>query len=205
MIRFDWMRWLGLGAVFGGLFFSIYEILFAITTARFHEDPYIWTLIYMIGMFAALFVILGVIGIYAYQANDSGAFGLATFILTLVGLIAFFGFAWGGAIIIPAVVAQSPSFLDTPSSVWQYANAFFISHFLFAIGVLLFGIMILRNKIMPRGAALLIIVGSLAGGVDIWDLGLLDPDWGPIVLASIGFVWLGIWLWRSTISDALDK
>ena len=195
MKRLNRMRWLGLGALFGGILFSVYEIAIATTSARFHEAPQTWTLIYLVGMVATLFMILGVIGLYAFQAGERGVFGLAAFILALIGLLAFFGFAWGGVMIIPAVVAQDPEFLFTATGVWQFDNSFLISSVLLTVGILLFGIMTWRTAVMPRPGAALIILGSLIGAADQWDLGPLDPSWGPITVAGIGFIWLGVWLW----------
>lgn len=197
MSRKERLRWLGMAAMIGGALLTIYDLGSGLIPVGFVEASRTWTLLYAVGMFAAFFLLLGVIGLYAYQADQGGVFGLLVFVMTLLGTVAFLALAWGGAVIIPAVIVYYPAFVTARSEIWQYTYIFHISHLLFALGMLLFGILTWRNQKFPRPAAGLIMLGSLLGAIDApLDLGVFDPPFGPIMLASLGFVWMGFKLWR---------
>jgi hypothetical protein len=187
------MRLLGLGAVIGGVLFLIYEIGLAAAPSGFSAAPALWATLYLVGLVAAFFQLLGIIGIYALQANKAAEPGLGVFVLTILGSVAFMAFAWGGAMIYPAIFVYAPDFLSTPSEVWQFANSFVISHFLYAVGVLLFGMMTWWADLVPRRAAGLIVLGGLLGVSELW----LPDLWGAGIVIGVGFAWIGGWMWRS--------
>jgi hypothetical protein len=197
--RTEEIRWLGIAAVLGAILFAIYEVGTGIVTVGFAEAPETWALLYAVAMFASFFTILGFTGIYSYQAALRGVLGLATFVVILLGIVAFLAWAWGGVVIIPAVVAYDPGFLSAQSEAWLYTSIFLISHLLLALGIFLLGVMTWQDDRLPRAAAGLLLFGSIGGAVDAaWNLGPIDPPFGPIIIAAAGLAWIGLTIWRSS-------
>lgn len=191
MERSQRMTWLSTAGIVGAVLFAGYEVGIGLTTTRFVEAPGVWAGLYGLGMLAAFLLLLGIIGLYAYQANQAGGWGVLIFAITLLGLISFIGFAWGGSVILPAVVDYDPGFMTAMVDAWQFNASFLFSHLLLAAGIFLFGGMTWRSARLSRPAAGLVMIGSLLGAVDaVFNLGAVDPPFGPILLASAGLVWL---------------
>jgi len=185
------MTWLSTAGMVGAVLFAVYEVGAGLFSPPFVEAPGTWAILYGLGMLAAFLLLLGIIGLYAYQADQAGKWGVLIFAATLLGLVAFTGYAWGGAVILPAVVAHNPDIMSARVDVWQFNSAFLISHLLLAGGFFLFGGMTWHSARLSRPAAGLLMLGSVLGGLDaLLNLGSLDPPFGPILLASAGLIWL---------------
>lgn len=191
MKRSKRMTWLSTAGLVGAVLFAGYDVGAGLISARFVEAPGVWASLYGLGMLAAFFLLLGIIGLYAYQADRAGGWGVLIFSVNLLGLVAFFGYAWGGSVILPAVVAYDSEFLTAGVNVWQFNSAFLIAHLLLAAGFFLFGGMSWHSGKLSRLAAGLVMVGSMMGGLDaVLNLGALDPSFGPFLLASAGLIGL---------------
>ncbi len=191
MKRSQRMTWLSTAGIVGAVLFAGHEMGIGLTTTRFVEAPGVWAGLYGLGMLASFLLLLGIIGLYAYQADQAGGWGVLIFAIALLGLVSFFGFAWSGSVILPAVVTYDPEFMITMVDVWQFHSASLISRLLLAAGIFLFGGMTWRSARLSRPAAGLVMIGSLLGALDAaFNLGALDPPFGPYLLASTGLVWL---------------
>lgn len=73
-----------------------------------------------------------------------------------------------------------------------------ISYLLFALGCFLFGLTSLQVKVLPRGAAVLLMIGSVLFLV----LGFLDLPFASVVF-GVAIAWLGFALWSSSPNPAL--
>lgn len=191
MERSQRMTWLSTAGLAGAVLFAVYEVGTGLASTSFVETPGVWARLYGLGMLAAFLLVLGIIGLYAFLADRVGGWGVLIFAAALLGLVAFIGFTWGGSVILPAVVAYDPAFLSSAVNVWQYNQAFLISHLLLAGGFFLFGWMTWRSARLSRTAAGLVMLGSVLGGLDaVIDMGPVDPPFGPILLTSAGLMWL---------------
>ncbi len=155
-------------------------------------------------LFGSLMVLIGLPGMYAYQANRTGKLGLISFVMTFLGLLivnvsigALFTF------IVPMLAANpatgSPGVLDwiLQGRAIGYSAYFLTGILLTILGLLLLGVAILRAKKFARGAGVLIIIGVLlgfGGGFLPWDIGLITEAIGmPLVflgLAGCGYTLL---------------
>ena len=152
----------------------------------------------------AVFMLLGLTGMYALQAGQAGKLGMAGFTVAFVGLMIL---EVGTGLLyafIPPLLASNPvtQFLVSQPKGGGFEGqmgAAFLVFFLVGllgsnIGGLLYGIATYRARVFPRGASILIFGGMVIGFL----LSIVNnPVIGdrPIILMLAGFAWCGIFLW----------
>jgi hypothetical protein len=88
---------------------------------------------------ALVLVLLGLVGLYARQAEVTGLFGLLSFLVTFAGLVLTQSFTW--------------------------AALFRWGIHISSVGWLLFGLVSLQARVYPRAASLLLIFGAGVAGL----------------------------------------
>ncbi len=176
------IRWGGLAAMLGGALFVV-----LLSIQPFVDESHVLSHAPAVPTYALL--ALGIVGLYLRQKRRFGLLGKVSFSLTFTG---FALIAIGGlAIILVEVLAGTGS---TPG--WLDGIVHRVGGLSMIIGTVLFAIATLRANVLPRGGALLIIIGLLMfvgtrfGGV--------ESDWlksVPAVLFGAGWAWLGYALW----------
>ncbi len=150
----------------------------------------------------ALLVLIGLPGMYAYQSSRAGRFGLVSFILTFLG-IAILEISTGPLYgFVPPLLASNsatqslvaePGVLETQLGT-GYAVVFISGLLAANLGMILYGISILRARVFPRWAAILMIVGVPATFV-LSSLPAIGDK--PITLVFIGLAWCGYVIWAN--------
>jgi hypothetical protein len=190
------IRWAGLAGAIGGLLLLATDI---VTWAAFYNQPAsvvgassAWVITLSLEVLAAYLAFLALVGLYARQATQSGAFGFASFIIASLSTALNIGVVWAGAFLVPELAAVAPNFLDaaerSPSGMLAVGS--FSAIVLLALGWGLFGIASLRAKVLPALPSWLLIVGAILSLV----LGIVDLPLDS-VLFGVALVWLGWWLW----------
>ncbi len=134
----------------------------------------------LVAMYALL---IALTGLYARQATAAGRLGLVGFLLAALGTLLVAGDWWYETFVTPGIAAQAPELLRTaPTGLILIAAAATFGSF--AIGWVIFGIASYRARVFPRRAAILMVVGGVAG-----VLALSAPFQIPLALA-VG--WMGI-------------
>jgi hypothetical protein len=110
-------------------------------------------------------------------------------VTAFLGTVMVAGDWWFEAFAIPMIAAEAPEFLDLPPSGLVLAGVI-TTVGLHTVGWTLFGIAALRARAFPRTAALLLLIGGLAG-----PLALSTPNQIPLAIA-IG--WIGYTLDRES-------
>src|SRR5262249_8570956 len=115
---------------------------------------------------ALLIAFLGFVGLYARQAEQVGALGVIAFARSFFGCVSFFAVHWDRTFILPILAQVIPNVLDHPDPTWAnltqtYDVAQTIGFLLLFGGWLLFGLATLRARALPRGAAVLLMVGAV--------------------------------------------
>src|SRR4051794_10322009 len=164
------MRWAGLCAVIGGL---CYVFVGVFHPANVPASVIItrWTTVHVVACAMSFFGLLGLVGLYARQTVKSGWLGLAGFILLSLWMVVIMGFSFVEAFILPQVATASPALVDgwmkmfnggtgtidlgILPTLWTLTGPVYI------LGGLLFGIATFRARILPRGAAVLLPLGTL--------------------------------------------
>jgi hypothetical protein len=192
------IRLAGLSALIGGLcyvFVGVFHpanIPASVTTTR-------WATVHVVACAMSFFVVLGLAGIYARQAVKAGWLGFTGFILLSLWFVLIMGFSFVEAFILPHVASTTPDLVDgwmkmfnggtsrinlgVLPTLWTLTGPIYI------LGGLLFGIATFRARILPRGAAVLLALGTVLAPVGA----LLSLSAQPKIAIPTGaaLAWLG--------------
>jgi hypothetical protein len=107
----------------------------------------------------AVYLLVGLVGLYARQSAASGTLGLVGFLVAVLGTMLLAGAWWLEALAVPSAATKAPALVAEPPTGRLLAGAV-VSFGGFAVGWVLFGIASLRARIFPRDAALLLVIGG---------------------------------------------
>ena len=196
------MRWSGSAALVGGALLAAVSIL---ETILFGSQPGPETvmssafIIIELGFIAAaILIILGLMGLYAHQAQQAGRLGLTAFVIAVVGTVLVSGMDWSAAFFGPWLAEiASPEVLNAePTGI--FAFGLLLSLVLLALGYFLFGLVSLQAGSLPRAAAVLLMVGAVL----ILVMGVLEIGFDVVVL-GIALAWMGYALWSEPVTQTV--
>jgi len=195
------IRWSGMALLVAGILY-LAGIFHPPDTLEGVLSP-AWTPVHYVISIHHVFLVFGLIGLYAYQAEKAGRLGLIAFILTAATNAMFPTFALFEAALMPTLVADPATrSLADPTAGGAFGTLILGAVVVALVGYILFGIAIMRAGVLPRWAGLLIMVGwvLLFFGSGLPVLALIKPI--GIVLAGLGYAWCGygIWLSKSEMS-----
>lgn len=110
-------------------------------------------------LIGALLLLVAVVGLYARQSEAAGALGLTGFLAALIGTGLIVGMVWTNTFIPPALAVEAPAVLDAEPA-GSLAFGFMFSSIVFGLSWALFGVAMLRARVYPRVAAILLIIGA---------------------------------------------
>jgi hypothetical protein len=190
------IRWSGLAALVGGVLLAVFDVAEFVLIGGQPESVAAGTGALIIERVAVLvpvaLVLLGLVGLYARQAEQAGALGLVAFLAAFIGTVMVFGLQWSAAFIGPWLAEVAPELLDREPG-GLLAAGFMLSFVLLALGWLLFGLASLRARVLPGGAAVVLMVGAVLLFVFL----MLDVP-GSTVVFGAALVWMGYALWSGT-------
>jgi hypothetical protein len=148
----------GLAAVATGL---LLELLGAYPE-NFSEEALTttYTVQSLMWLISALLLLVALAGLHARQSEAAGALGLAGFIAALIGTGLFVGSVWTNTFIPPALAVEAPAVLDAEPT-GSLAFGFYFSFIVFGLCWALFRMGMLRARVYPRVAAIVLIIGAL--------------------------------------------
>ena len=207
------IRLSGLAALGGGVLIVISD---ALNAALFPGEQgsgvmltSTWFIVQILGLVAIALITLGLVGMYAHQAQKAGTLGLIAFVIAFSGMLMsleilvnrimlmVFGLSWGEPFLGPLVAEAAPGLLNAEPS-GALAVGSILSIVLFALGWILFGVVSLRTGALPRGAAIILIAGALLAFI----LSSLDlPLWSLVLGAAMA--WMGYALWSGNSEQAM--
>jgi hypothetical protein len=207
------IRWTGLAAMAAGIIFAgiqpihPLDVLASVTTTQ-------WAIIQSLKTVMCIFGLLGLTGLYARQANEAGWLGLAAYLLFSLFFVHILPFAFTEAFILPLLATEAPTFVEgflgifnghpVETNLGALPLLYTVAGSLgYVLGGLLFGIMTLRVGILPRWAAGLLAVGSLAPFV----LAMLPHPLDRTFAVPTGFAlaWLGYALWSERGAQSTES
>jgi hypothetical protein len=144
-----------------------------------------YTLTYTVALLGMGSLLLAVTAIYTRESAALGKVGLIGYLTAFLGTLMVAGDWWFEAFVVPVIATAAPAVLDLPISGSVLVGAI-ATVGLYTMGWTLFGLAVLRAGIVPRPAAVLLLVGGLAG-----PLALSTPYQIPLAIA-IG--WIGVTL-----------
>jgi hypothetical protein len=193
----------GLAGILAGVLITLSEI-FAVAVdlmnmaamARTPLSP-AWVPLNLLQLFGVILLLLALVGFYVRQSAAAGGLGLVGFLVAFLGTAMFVGTGWSNAFNPPVVARTNPTLLMSfPPS--PLGEATLYSAVLFAVGLLLFGITVIRAGVLPRtGGWLLVTGGVLSRIIPILhqraDIYLPLDSW----VTSLALILLGYALWSA--------
>jgi hypothetical protein len=180
------LRWAGLAALAGGVLI----VLAALLGAAIGPDETSGTFIFqqVLSLLGAVLILLGLVGLYASQAEAAGPLGLLGFLVAFLGTTLVAGVFWANTFIAPILAAEAPEVFEETSPV-----GFPLTFFTTSIGWLLFGLATLRAGVYPRVAAIALMVGAVVSFL---------PLPGSEAVLAVGIAWLGFLLFTGRATAA---
>jgi hypothetical protein len=205
------IRWAGVSAMVAGICFAVVgllhppNILSSVSTTR-------WLIVHVLAIAMSLLGLLGITGIYARQVDAAGWLGLAGYLLWSLWLVLALPFTFFEAFILPLLATEAPTFAEGFLVIFTrsagemkfgiLANLWALADILFLFGGLVFGIAMLRARVLSRWAA-----GAFTIGIGLAPVAALLPhELEPLVAVPIGLglAWLGYALWSERRSHASE-
>ena len=191
------IRLSGIAAVAAGLLFVVIQPIHPPDTVA-SVTTGAWSAIHQATLVMTVLFLAGITGIYASQVEQSGWLGLVGYIALSLGLLLTAGFVFVEAFIEPLMADSSPVFVQgvlgviegTPPEIdlgampalWSASGALFLG------GCIVFGIAIIRARVLPRAAAAVFAFGFIASAPI--SVGLDAPRLTAVPI-GIGLAWLG--------------
>lgn len=196
------IRWSGLATFIGGILVVVINVTFFVLIGDQPESvaaaTSTWVILFVLSLVATVLVFLGLVGLYAYQAETAGTLGLVAFLVAFIGTALFFGFIWADTFVVPPLAQAAPEFLDADSS-GVLAVGIILTFVLFALGWLLFGLASLLARVLPRWAAVLLMIGVVLSYV----LGVLALPFSEVVFGA-ALAWMGYAVWIGAGEQAVE-
>jgi hypothetical protein len=201
MTSSDLKRWSGLAALVGGgllVAFGVVEFLLLGNQPDSEAAASgAWILVQGAYLVADMLIGLGLVGLYMRQAQEAGTLGVIAFVLAFIGGMMTAGVTWSEAFFGAWLAKAAPELLDADPTGVVVAGVL-LSYGLFALGWLLFGWASLRAGVLPRGAAILLMIGAVLFAL----VGLLDLPFATVVV-GVAVAWMGVALWSGTAHQPL--
>jgi hypothetical protein len=196
------IRWSGLAALVGGVLLIILSILESVLFGSQPDSAAVpssaWIVVEIVFIVAELLTILGLVGLYVRQAEQAGVLGLIAFLVAFTGTVMVSGIEWGSAFMAPWLTETAPPGLLDAEPTGVFVAGILLTFVLFALGYFLFGLASLQAGVLPRGAAVLLMVGAVLSLV----MGFIEFGFEVVVFGA-GMAWMGHALWSG--SDATER
>jgi len=204
------IRWAGLSAIVAGICYVAVGVFHpANVPSSVTSSP--WAIVHVLACAMCFFGLLGMAGLYARQAEQSGWLGLAGYLMLSLWFVLIMGFSFVEAFILPSLATTVPTFvagwmgmLNSSASAMNLGvlpTLWTLTAPLYLLGGLLFGIATFRAGILPRWAGVLLAAGTALAPV----AALLPLESQPKVAVPVGLAlaWLGYALWSERRAQAL--
>ena len=192
------IRWGGIALLLGGVLWGMqkigWQLFIGERDPRGYPQPAA-TILWVMGLVAALLVLLGLPALYARQAKQAGSAGLIAFVVVFSGMALVIGIAYFGVFLqaglVDLIVTAEAAGMTVQEPV-AAAVGFIIALVAYTVGWLFFSLISLRARVLPRWAVALVIAGLalgflfMASGISLLALPITE-----IGIASLGFA-----LWR---------
>jgi len=156
-----------------------------------------WQIAHTLHFIGALFTLVGLIGIYVYQREQLGLTGLIGFVLSFAGNAMFLGTGMITAFIWPMLAVYAPATVEFGGPIFgtpRSALAFGLTAVAVVVGYLTLGVAMLRARVFPRPATVMLMVGAILGMLPPHPVGMMP--WGGLVLGGVlygaALVWFGV-------------
>ncbi|HOT34168.1 MAG TPA: hypothetical protein PLW15_06965 [Rhodoglobus sp.] len=192
-----------LAAMLAGLIYIVIQFIHPADVVESLTTP-MWTIVHVLSFAEAVLVMIGLAGIYLRQVREFGVLGLIAYAMFGFFFILQAAFNFAEAFIAPLIAVDAPQLaVDIVGLFGRYpavndlgplAALPQVGAVLYVGGALLFGVSIIRARVLSRGAGLLLIVAAVITPV----AGALLPhalERMAAIPMGLGIIWLGLSLW----------
>ena len=196
----------GMALLLGSLFGLSWTIMSALILPLAQLDQFASPLFLsasLLMFFAAVAIVPGLVGWYAYQSARAGWLGFVGFSLVFFGVLVLgVGFGFISATVIPWLTTNAPELLGgaLPPLLTLCALG---SALMIGVGTIPLGLATMRAEVLPRWPGLLLLLSGVAGLLGLLPLPYLKniPAIASAVLFFLGLGWAGITLWMEQIAQ----
>jgi hypothetical protein len=155
----------------------------------------------------------GITGMYLRQVRQAGALGLIGYLLLVAFYLVLMPIEFTAAYVLPSLADTDPSFVNdvlavaeggtAAGDIGQLQIAFYLAGGLYLAGGVVFGIALLRARVLARWPAALLIIGAAA----TLALSVLPESYNrPFAIPTgVALVGLGISLWREQFRNSSES
>ncbi len=197
------LRRAGFAAMLSGILYVVIQaihpadVLSSVTTAQ-------WAMVHYLSLAMSFLGLLGIVGLYVRQAEETGWLGIAGCLLFSLFYAFAIGFQFVEAFISPLLATQAPQFAEgllgivnghaTETNLGALPAVWSATGVSYLLGGVLFGVATFRAGVLPRWAAGLLVVGTL---LPILGSSLVPHPFDRIFAVPVGLAlaWLGYALW----------
>ena len=201
-----------LAAMLAGLIYIVIQFIHPADVVESLTTP-MWTIVHVLSFAEAVLVMIGLAGIYLRQVREFRVLGLIAYAMFGFFFILQAAFNFAEAFIAPLIAVDAPQLaVDIVGLFGRYpavndlgplAALPQVGAVLYVGGALLFGVSIIRARVLSRGAGILLIVAAVITPI----AGALLPHARERMAAipmGLGIIWLGLSLWMDQRKTAAN-
>jgi uncharacterized membrane-anchored protein len=159
----------GLAALLGGVLLTIRGVLLVFYIGRETDDvplsevatTWSFTLTNGLALLGFMLLLVGLIALYAWQAEAAGTLGLVGVLMLFIAVALLVGRSWYNVFVLPYEAVAAPELVDSDETGGWGAFGFKLFPLLSVPGWLLFAVATLRTGVYPRTAAITLITGQV--------------------------------------------
>ena len=210
-------RGAGISAALAGLIYIVIQFIHPSDVVASITTP-AWVLVHILSLSMAILGLAGLAGLYLSQVKQLGLLGLIGYLMFSLFFLLQSAFNFAEAFIAPLVAGVAPQFAEdfvglfgryaSKTDLGPLALVVPVGSALYIVGALVFGIAILRARVLSRGAGILLIIAAVLTPV----FGLLPHTVERLAAIPMGLalIWLGYSLWstqrnNSSMTEAGDE
>jgi hypothetical protein len=198
------IRLAGLAAILGSVSLVLFPILHPNHDAAGYVSP-LWVPAHLAPHLAAITYLFLLPALYALQGERNGKLGLAGYVTATIAMAQLLMLAWVELFFFPWIGLIVPEWetLPPPNGVQVAAPLMNLS---ITVGFFLVGLSILRAKVLPRSAGILLMLAAPFFGIGDLVLRMILGDATPdLFFASAAFfanamAWLGFNVWQGRVA-----
>jgi hypothetical protein len=161
-----------------------------------------WSYLGVMAFVLAVIMPLAMLVLYSYQIEKTGLLGLIGLGMSLIGFLGYLCLQFDMAFVWPVLAERAPDLVDFNGPMFSDRRFAFV-HFwmgpVHTVGMLLFGIALVRARVLPRVACIFFIIGLIMSPGALFPPFLIRAVGG--VIGALGLGWMTLVLWQRTGRD----
>lgn len=158
-----------------------------------------WPYLSVMAVMHAAIMPLVMLVLYSYQTKEAGLLGLIGLAVSVIGFFGFLCLQFDMAFVWPVLSERTPELVDFNGPMFQDSR-FALVHFwmgpVHTVGMLLFGLALIKARVFPRITCVLFMIGLILSPGALFPPFLIRVMGG--VMGALGLGWITLLLLRRT-------